>query len=150
MSMMEVFEVHTCFLAFKLVIMLLFYFPIAMEYHNLNTSVATRDFWVITGKNAAVCLMQSCLFRLENKNPHTKHHWLLLKSTLQFLHLAHPSVFFSFIVQKHAVNENLRLCIFGFGLFEKSNELLLLFPPCHTDTLSVKSEVLLSWEKGHF
>lgn len=24
-----------------------------MEYHNLNTSVATRDFWVITGKSTA-------------------------------------------------------------------------------------------------
>lgn len=29
-----------------------FFFCIAaIEYHNLNTSIATRDFWVVTGKD---------------------------------------------------------------------------------------------------
>lgn len=26
----------------------------ALEYHNLNTSIGTRDFWVITGKDSAL------------------------------------------------------------------------------------------------
>lgn len=34
--------------------LLRFYVLAAMEYHNLNTSIATRDFWVITGRNIIV------------------------------------------------------------------------------------------------
>lgn len=32
-------------------IVCLFFCIAAIEYHNLNTSIATRDFWVVTGKD---------------------------------------------------------------------------------------------------
>lgn len=36
----------------------LYFFSVfaALEYHNLNTSIATRDFWVITGRDVIVFL----------------------------------------------------------------------------------------------
>lgn len=50
-------------MCFKAMIMF-FYVPAAMEYHNLNTSVATRDFWVITGRNTIISL---CYFWIPSK-----------------------------------------------------------------------------------
>lgn len=35
----------------------------ALEYHNLNTSIATRDFWVITGNCLIVSLLMGLLKR---------------------------------------------------------------------------------------
>lgn len=37
-----------------------------MEYHNLNTSIATRDFWVITGRNIIVSYLFS---NIKKKHP---------------------------------------------------------------------------------